>query len=65
LAGNGGEGRGNELPYVSGCTDEEVGMRLVALLNVQDRNMLGNPWPKMGSERKSSTSFLKLLLKKH
>ena len=48
-AGNGWTRRSNELSYMPGSSDEEVGLWLAALFHVQDWDMLGDARPQMGS----------------
>ena len=47
--GDGGQGRGHELSVLPGGAHEEVGLRLAALLHVQDGDLLGHQEASLGA----------------
>ena len=56
------EGRGPELPELSGVAAEEVGLWLGEVHLLQDGDLLGHQAAQMGSQRKEISSLLSVLM---
>lgn len=61
VAANGRARGGSVVSYMSGGSDEEVGLRLATLFHVQDRDLLGDSGPTMGCQGQFRVCLLSCL----